>query len=163
MKGVEDNDSVKVEKALLKVTEDNNEWWRVSWETDDRTWVYESLINPSTNNLLRLRGKDPDGNTQEIPVTKGTTVYRSPRELTEQSIEGATVGTETITVNGESIPTEHVRYSAGMSGGTLEWWLNDDIPGGVVKYQATNQSGDATWVSTLSGYGTDATTKLESY
>lgn len=155
--------SVAVEKAFLKRTEEGNEWWRVTWSVDDdQTWVYESLIDRDRGELLRLRGQDQEGNVKEIPVEKGTRVYRQPRDLTEQSIEGATVGTSTVRTRAGSFDADEVRYGAVGAQGDVAFWLNDDVPGGVVKYRISNNQ-DAQWTSTLVDYGSNATTRLESY
>jgi hypothetical protein len=152
-----------VEKAFLKRTEDGNEWWRMRWSVDDeKTWIYESLIDRERGQLLRLRGQDQEGNVKEIPVEKGTRVYRAPREMTAESIEGATVGTTTVRTRAGSFEADEVHYGAMGAQGDVVFWLNDGIPGGVVKYQISNNQG-AQWTSTLVDYGSNATTQLESY
>ncbi|MFB6346760.1 MAG: hypothetical protein ABEK50_13480 [bacterium] len=159
-----DNENeIILERAFLKRTSDGNEWWRVTWTAnDDKTWVYESLIDPNQGNLLRLRGKDSEGNVKEIPVQKGT-VYQQPRELTEESIEGAIVGSSTIETPAGSFSGDHVQYGAMGAQGDVNFWLNDSVPGGVVKYQMSHSRQGAVWTSTLIDYGTGATTQLESY
>lgn len=155
--------TVIVEKAFLKRTADGNEWWRVTWSVnDEQTWVYESLIDRERGQLLRLRGRDQQGNVKEIPVEKGTRVYNQPRELTEQSIDGATVGTRTVRTKAGSFQADEVRYGAMGAQGDVVFWLSDGVPGGVVKYEISNNR-DAQWTSTLVDYGSDATTRLDSY
>lgn len=155
--------TVTVEKAFLKRTEKENEWWRVTWSVnDDRTWIYESLIDREQGRLLRLRGQDSEGNVKEIPVEKGTRVYNQPRELTKQSIEGATVGTSTVRTKAGSFQADEVRYGSMGTQGDVVFWINDDVPGGVVKYRVSNNK-NAQWTSTLTGYGSNATTQLDSY
>jgi hypothetical protein len=89
-------------------------------------------------------------------------VYRSPQRLTEESIEGATVGTEELDTPAGTFSTRKVEYTGGMGGGTVTWYLAEDVPGHVVRYRTQGNQG-AAWVSTLVEYGTDATTTLGSY
>lgn len=150
-----------LERAFLTSTDDGNEWWRVKAEQEDDTWVYEALINPERGEVVRLRSKDPDGNVGEVPVTERT-VYQSPQRLTEESIEGATVGTEELNTPAGTFSTRKVEYTGGMGSGTVTWYLSEDVPGHVVRYRAQGEEGNA-WISTLAAYGKDATTTLDSY
>lgn len=150
-----------LERAFLKKTEDGNEWWRVRGVQQNDRWVYEALVNPDRGEVVRLRAQDPDGNVGEVPVTENT-VYQSPQRLTEESVEGATVGTESIDTPAGTFSARHVEYQGG-GGGTITWYLSEEVPGQVVKYQVRNQQQEAAWTSTLVAYGTDATTMLDSY
>ncbi len=151
-----------LERAFLTTTEDGNEWWRVkAQQKEDDTWVYEALINPEQGEVVRLRSKDPEGNVGEVPVTERT-VYQSPQRLTEESIEGATVGTEELDTPAGTFSTRKVEYTGGMGGGTVTWYLSEEVPGHVVRYRTQGNQGNA-WISTLADYGSDATTTLDSY
>jgi hypothetical protein len=150
-----------LERAFLTTTEDGNEWWRVRAQQEDDTWVYEALINPERDEVVRLRSRDPEGNVGEVPVTERT-VYQSPQRLTEESIEGATVGREELDTPAGTFSTRKVEYKGGMGGGTVTWYLSEDVPGHVVRYRAEGNQGNA-WISTLVDHGSDATTTLDSY
>jgi hypothetical protein len=112
--------------------------------------------------MVRLRAKDPEGNVDEVPVTEDQYVYVAPAEPTEESIEGATVGEERITTPAGTFDTKHVVYSSQTEEGRVEWWINDEVPGGVVKYMATEED-EELWTSTLIRTGSDATTELDSF
>lgn len=150
-----------LERAFLMTTEDGNEWWRVRATQQEEAWVYEALVNPQQGEVVRLRSKDPEGNVGEVPVTEKT-VYTPPQRLTEESVEGATTGRETVDTPAGSFTARRVEYTGGMGGGDVTWFLSDSVPGHVVKYRVTN-SGEQAWESTLVDYGSDATTTLESY
>lgn len=152
---------VIIEKAFLKKLENGNEWWRASWKDGEDTWIYEALLSPSESSLLRLRAKDAEGNEGEVPVTQQN-IYMEPTELTEESIEGAKVGEETISTPVGSFNTDHIRYVAG-GGGTLDWWLTPQVPGGVAKYQMVDENEETAWIVTLVEKGDNATTILESF
>ena len=160
----DDGDKIIMEKAFLKKLPDGKEWWRVTWKDKDEEWVYEALISPDDGRLLRLRGRDADGNEGEIPVTEDAqgTVYGNAQRLSKESIEGATVGKEKIKTPAGNFNADHVVYMA-MGGGKLEFWLNNDVPGGIVKYIIRDKEGKANLTSELLGYGTGAKTLLKSY
>lgn len=158
----EDDTTVELEKALLRVEDDGREWWRVSWSDEEGAWVYEGLLDPEEERMVRLRAKDPEGNVDEVPITEDQTVYYAPAEVTDESVEGATVGRETITTPAGTFDTRHVVYSSQTEEGRVEWWINDDVPGGVVKYAATDEGANL-WTSTLIRTGSDATTELDSF
>ena len=151
-----------LERAYLKETEDGRQWWRVRGLRGGQAWIYEALVDPERGEVVRLRAKDPEGNVGEVPVTENT-VYQSPQRLTKESIEGATVGTENIETAAGTFSTRHVEYQGGAGGGTITWYLSNEVPGDVVKYQVGSQQQGSTWTSTLVAYGTDATTMLDSY
>jgi len=159
----QDETSIVLEKAFLKRTDDGKEWWRVSWTTEEGTWVYEVLIAIEEGQLLRLRARDVDGNEGEIPVTGGEVVYMAPTNVTQESIQGATVGTENITTSAGTFSADHIVFLAVTGEGEIEWWITDTVPGGVVKYQLKSKEEGVVWSSTLKEKGTDATTILKSF
>lgn len=162
-----------LERAFLKRTDDGREWWRVTmYDADsDDTVILEALFDTDRSTLLRLRSKFPDQEISEMPVEEGTTVYNEPMRLTEESLEGATVETAPVSVPAGKFTARHIRFGDIASGGAVEWWLVEEVPGGYVKYgiRATQEQED---VEGLDSYnfslellekGTGATTKLNSY
>ena len=139
----QEGEAPEFERAFLRREADGSEWWRVRYVVlgDDGsgtakpdTILLEGKFSPDRSQLVRLRGKMPgETEAKEMPVEEGTYGYSEPIPLTEESLEGATVGTETISVPAGRFTTQHVRYG-NMGGGTVEWWLNDDVPGDMVKY-----------------------------
>jgi hypothetical protein len=150
-----------LERAFLKTTEDGQEWWRVKAQQEEDTWVYEALLDPERGEVVRLRSKDPEGNVGEVPVTERT-VYQEPQQLTEESVEGATVGEESVDTPTGTFTARKVQFQGGMGGGNTTWFLSEEVPGHVVQYRVQGNQGDA-WISTLSDYGSDTTTTLDSY
>lgn len=161
MSGESDAALDTLERAYLKETEEGNQWWRVRGLQGGETWVYEALVDPEQGEVVRLRAKDPEGNVGEVPVTENT-VYQSPQHLTEESIDGATVGTQSIDTPAGTFSARHVEYQGG-AGGTITWYLTDEVPGHVVRYQVQNQQQEDAWTNTMVAYGTDAATALDSY
>jgi hypothetical protein len=158
-----DNETVELERAYLKKPEDGKEWWRASWVEQDGSWIYEALISTTDGTLLRLRAKDANGNTGEVPVSGDTVIYMAPQELTEESIAGATVGREKVSTPAGSFDADHVVYMAVSGEGQVEWWITDNVPGGVVKYLGNDKEEGVVWTSTLKEMGRNATSILGSY
>jgi len=127
---------------------------------DGGRWIYEALLDPEQEEVVRMRARDPDGEVGEVPVTEQT-VYRPPRRLTEESLEGATVGTEQIETPAGAFTVRRVEYSGAATGSDVTWFLSDEVPGHVVRYWAV-RSGNR-YTSSLLDSGTDATTQLNSY
>jgi hypothetical protein len=136
------------ERAFLRREADGSEWWRVryvvfgddgSGQMKPDTILLEGKFSPDRSTLVRLRGKMPgDAQANEMPVEENTYGYVEPTPLTAESLQGATVGTESVSVPAGTYSARHVRYGAMGGGGTTEWWLNDDVPGGMVKYSSTS-------------------------
>ncbi len=165
-----DGQPQELERALLHREDDGMEWWRVKYisETEEGrdSMVVEALFDPETGEFARMRGRMPgEEEAHEMPVEEGTYGYTEPTRLTRASVEGATVGTETVRVPAGSFTAEHVRYG-GTGAGTYEWWLVDDVPGGMVKYSRSYESREMdgpdpyNWVVALVASGTGARSEL---
>ena len=132
-----------IERAFLAKTE-KGEWWRARYVdgASGDTIVLEGLLSREEGRLLRLRGQYPgDAEPREIPVTADQVVWVPPTEMSPESLEGATVGTETVTVPAGRFTARHVVYGNG-AGGKAEWWLVDEVPGGVVRQVSRSESGE---------------------
>jgi len=156
----DDDNAIEMERAYLKKDEAGNHWWRISWIDGEDTWIYETLISP-TGSLLRLRAKDAEGNEGEIPVT-GEQIYYAPQEVTKESIEGATVGKESLGTEAGTFNCDHIVYLAVYGQGNVEWWITKEVPGGVAQYKIIDQ-GETIWQSKITAKGLNATTILGSY
>ena len=118
---------------------------------------------------LRLRRQFPgDEEPVEVPVEEDS-YYAPPRRLGEESVEGAKVGTVEVTVPAGTFTAKHIRFG-DAAGGTWEWWLCDEVPGGVVRYASRSQTSSDEGESEaldpneydiqLESYGDDAKSKL---
>lgn len=131
----------QMRKALLFVDDEGNEAWKVKFADAAArdTTVLEFLFSPDRSELLRLRARYPDEEAgQEVPVQENT-YYRQPQRLTEESVEGATVGTETVAVPAGSFEARHVQYGAPGAQGDQNWWLSEEVPGGIVRYEVRSR------------------------
>jgi hypothetical protein len=162
-----------LERAMFRRDADKSEWWRiktisVSPERAD-TIILESQYKPdptdetgTTMTVVRMRGKMPgQAEGSEMVVPEHLTTLRPTgfgMRPTAESLAGATVGTESINVAGTSYSARHVRF--GGAGGTTEWWLADNAPGGVIRVQHTGASPDQKWTQNMVGAGTGAKSEL---
>lgn len=158
----DDNTTSVIERAFLKRTDDGKEWWRISLTEEGDSWVYEGLLSPDSSTMVRLRGKDPNGNEGEIPLSENS-VYSEPSKMSQESIDGATVGQQTISTPAGTYQTDHVVFVATTGEGKVDWWITNEVPGGVVKYQYLDNEDNIAWTSTLTATGNNATTVLNSY
>ncbi len=169
MTEVDESEQPELERAFLHRAQDGKEWWRVKFiseggEGRDSISV-EAQFDPTTGELVRMRSRMPgDTEAQEMPVEEGTFGYVAPRRLTAESLEGATVGTASVRVPAGTYSARHVRYGSGY--GTYEWWLSDQVPGGMVKYGTSYRDRETdgldphNWTVELIASGRGATSEL---
>jgi hypothetical protein len=161
---VSNGEKQRMERAYLTKLPNGDQWWRVKWYslTDKPdTVIFEAMFNPDRSQLLRMRGKTSGQQAGEIPVEQNTGItWREPTYLTTESLNAATVGTESVTTPAGTFSAKHIRYTL-MGGGTYEWWAADNAPGGVVKYVVSY--GSDSYTETLFAIGSNATTELGSY
>ena len=153
-----------MERAYLFDDRDGNPWWKVKWVIDPNepqkaTLIVEALFEKGTGKLLRQRVKMPNEEQgKEIPVEEST-YYQPPRQLTKQSLEGGTIGVESVTVPAGVFPrAKHVQY--GNMDGTVDFWLADGVPGSLVKSANKGGRGDKGFEMLLTAYGRGATSEL---
>jgi hypothetical protein len=160
-----------LERALIAREDDGSEWWRIKTISSDGasadTIVLESLFKPLdedrlTMQVVRMRGRMPgDTEGQELMVPQHLGMLSPgalfPFKPTPESIAGATVGTETVRIGTGSYAVRRVRF--GSAGGSTEWWLADDAPGGVIRVQHTG-SDRSGWTMAMTGAGTGARSEL---
>lgn len=155
----------RMEHAYLKKMDDGKQWYRVMWYAvgGDKpdTVIFEAMFSADRSQVLRMRGKTSGQEAGEIPVEQNTGfAWREPTYLTQESLQAATVGTETVTTPAGSFSGKHIKYTM-MGGGNFEWWTADNVPGGVVKYVG-GYGGDS-YTQTLVAMASNATTMLGSY
>ncbi|MFW6134242.1 MAG: hypothetical protein ACOC5R_01545 [Elusimicrobiota bacterium] len=152
----------KAELALLKRMKNNREWWRMRMNLENKKneMIFESLINSTDYSLRRLRSKMGEGEPHEVPIAEGSYIQK-PIKLTQESVSAATVGQTKVSVPAGDFTCDHVKYGDITGKGTMELWVNYDVPGGVVKYRF-EANGDSYTVE-LIDYGTGAKTVLNSY
>ena len=169
-----DNEDVQTnERAFLGKQADRGEWWRMKTIMTDKgaatadTIVMEALFRPDSTNeyvqtLVRMRGKFPgNAEAQEMMVPQQWAMWNMAGTMpkpTKESIDGATVGTESVTTPAGSFRAKHVRFGSG--GGTMDWWLDDASVGGWVKFTMSDNEKKPVYTMQLVGKGTGAKSEL---
>lgn len=163
-------------KAFLKKEDDGREWWQIVAsgvrEGKNEEVTLEALFSTPDESgmrtLLRLRSLFPDDKEPaEIPVQENSAVwYHDPVKITQESLEGATKGIESVTTPAGTFTARHVVYRDVS--GIAEWWLNDEVPGGIVKYMITasesEEGGEKDhYTVELVATGSGAKTRLQSF
>jgi len=164
----------KFQKAFLKREDDGKEWWQISAtsvrEGKPEEVVLEAMFSTpdeaGLRKMLRLRSLFPgDKEPAEVPVREDSAAwYHDPVPVTQESLEAATKGVETITTPAGTFSARHVVYRDVR--GIAEWWLSDKVPGGLVKYQVTateEEGGKEQYTAQLTAFGDGAKTRLESF
>ena len=159
-----------LERALISREADKSEWWRIKTISVTResadTIILESQFKPLdeqglTSQVVRMRGKLPgDTEGKELMVPQHLSMLSMsafPMKPTAESVAGATVGTESIKAGSTSYSAKHVKF--GSAGGSMNWWLADNAPGGVVKVEFAGQDNQK-WVMQMTGSGTGAKSVL---
>jgi hypothetical protein len=168
----EDGDVQETEKAFIGRTADGGEWWRMKTITKHSdgadTVSLEALFKPEEGNqyvqrLVRMRAKLPgNAEPQEMMVPEQWSTWNMNGSFsgrpTKESIDGATVGTESVTTPAGTFSARHVRF--GQGGGTLDWWLDDKSTGGWVKFSAIDNDKKPMYTMELVGKGTGAKSEL---
>jgi hypothetical protein len=171
-----DDDKQETEKAFLGKTAEGAEWWRfktiTTYKDGDKTMadtiVLESLFKPEPGNeqiqqLVRMRGKFP-GQTEAqemmVPQQWGMWNLNGAFQMkpTKESVDGATIGTETVTTPAGTFKAKHVRF--GQGGGTIDWWLDETAVGGWVKFTATDNEKNPQYTMQMIGKGAGAKSEL---
>ena len=172
--GDDEDERYTVERAFLLRTADGGEWWRFRSVTvsgsgsraSADTVVFEGLFKKQgdgVQQLVRMRGKMPgesEANEMMVPenMSSWSTLGGFGTRPTKESVDGATVGTVRVATPAGSFSARLVRF--GGPGGKQEWWLTETVPGGWVKYQATQSDGDDAFVMELVAHGTGARSEL---
>jgi hypothetical protein len=169
---VEDNDAAEnTERAFIARQPDGGEWWRIKTITANSertdTVTLEALFKPQPGNqyvqqLVRMRAKLPGSTSaQEMMVPQQWAMVSMAGALgmrpTQESLDGATLGVETVATPAGSFRAKHVQF--GIGSGSLNWWLDSTATGGWVKF-AMMQDNKAKYTMQLIGKGTGAKSEL---
>ena len=166
-----------IQRAFLFSDRTGHEFWQVKF-TDGQTGdvlTMEAEFDKGRSKLLRMKAKNPkDTEGHEVPVNDQT-YYVPPQKLTKESLKGALVATEDVTVPAGTWKCEHYKYGGVGGGYTQEFWINKTVPGGEVKYlQSVPQDSSKaksqpegsqgmdvnSWTSQLKETGTGAVSEL---
>ncbi|MCW9707648.1 carboxypeptidase-like regulatory domain-containing protein [Fodinibius salsisoli] len=160
-----DNDMI-MSKAFLKELDNGQQWWQVELKDaneEGSTYTAEVLFSEDRSSIVRYREQIGENEVQEKPVSEGW--YTAPTQLTEESREGALSqeGVE-ITIPKGTYKANVLEYGVAPEVSLKIWQAQDTtVPGGVLTYKTSSENGELMYESELQDFGSDATTKLDSY
>ena len=143
-------DSFLAERALLRRNADGSSWWYLGYRAGSDNMEYEVLMDREYV-PLELVWNDPDSR-ENLRYTFETDEAEAEASGAEDSVvysdefaSDNSLGRERVTVGSGTYTSEHLSYvvTDDGSGGRLQydWWLVDDVPGGLVKYEYRQVSG----------------------
>ncbi len=159
----DEDDPLVMRKAYLTKLDNDQEWWQVQirGEEEEDTIIMEVLFSKGRQSIRRMRQQTGDEEPAEVPVSEGW--YTPPMELTPESLEGAVTQTGVnVQVPSGAFKADLMEFGS-MGGGKIRMWRVQAVPGGVVRVEGVDTSGEVDWVSQLKAHGAGAKTVLGSY
>jgi hypothetical protein len=158
---------VTFERALLKVVPGNSQWWRFKMTSGKSTIVYEFLVGPDAV-VTKVRYQDPGSGaigefvpSQDQMNQPGMGSSTAPKTRAEMA--KYLVGRESVQVAAGSFMADHYLYTDDTSSGTAESWVNQKVPGYMVKSIYTSKKNNQTSAGELTQIENGVTTSLNSY
>jgi hypothetical protein len=159
---------VVFERALLKVVPGNSQWWRFKMTSGNTNIVYEFLVGPDAV-VTRVRYQDPNSGTigefvpsqDQMKPQAGMGASSAPKSRAEMA--KYYTGKQDVQVEAGSFTADHYLYTDESGNGTAESWVNEKVPGYMVKSIYTNKKNNQTATGELTQIERGVTTTLNSY
>jgi len=135
----DDVEEIEFTRALLHENADGAKWWRFEFFVDDEELPFEALVN-SENEIEIMRFIDPATDEVGSFVPRDTSIWNAYEEeefWSSEELSDMQVGTERVRVPAGTFQTE--RYESSEDEYTYTWWLSDEVPGRVVKFEGVSQ------------------------
>lgn len=156
------------ERALLKVTDDSSQWWRFKLDSGKDTMIYEFLVGPDSV-VKKVRYKDPESGTvgEFVPGKSdqqpqggpdSSSMPKSRADLAKYKVDK-----QKVQVKAGSFATDHYLFTDEKGSGTSESWINETVPGYMVKSVYTSKKNKDTSTIELIQIESGITTILGSY
>lgn len=151
--------SYTAERALLQKNEDGSSWWYLKYqpEGDDESLEYEVKLNsnlePLEMYMRNVNSGEIDHHIFDSAEEDGEETWQSDKALEEngyqtdyffmQNHEEYHQGTESVRINNRSYESDVLEYSGSDEENNEQvvftWWVSEDVPGRLVKYEIMNQ------------------------
>jgi hypothetical protein len=140
-RSVEDGDVEEIEftRALIDADADGAQWWRVVFFFEDDDLAFEVRVNDERGIEL-MRYIDPATEDVTTYAPDDPYLWTSYDDLwTAEELDERRVGFERVTVTAGTFDAE--RIEATEEEYRYTWWMNEDVPGRVVKFEGTTEEG----------------------
>ena len=159
---------VSIERALLKVLPDKSQWWRFKMASGKTNIIYEFLAGPDSL-VTKVRYQDPDTgeigefvpNQKQMEPQAGTGASSAPKSRAEMS--KYYTGKQSVKVAAGTFMADHYLYAEESGNGTAESWVNEKVPGSMVKTIYTSKKNNQISSGELIQIESGVTTALKSY
>ena len=127
---------------------DGSKWWKISFSNDDMELLYEVKTDPQYRVVMfrfRDSAEDQSGEytlkPEEIENMNPTETY----VVTEDEYAEWIQSKEKVTTPAGTYNTDYVTtgYTDGQYDWTYNWWINEKVPGSLVKFRWENS--DEEW------------------
>lgn len=135
----DDVDEMEFTRALLHINDDGSRWWRFEFFVDDEEMAFEALVN-TDDGIEQLRYIDPESDDVVTHTPSNPYLWRTYEEddfWTSEELADMRTGTERVRVPAGSFQTE--RLETSDEGYTYRWWVTDEVPGRVVKFEGISE------------------------
>jgi hypothetical protein len=158
---------VTFERAFLKVNPDTSQWWRFKLDSGEDTIIFEFLVGADAR-VHKVRYKDPDSGAigefvpsqtdQQPKAGPGASGPKSRADLAKYKVDK-----QRVQVKAGSFNVDHYKYTDEAENGTGESWVNETVPGYMVKTVYTSKKNNQTSTGELIQIESGVTTILSSY
>jgi hypothetical protein len=147
------------ERARL-ADDGGNTSWRVKFGAASGESVTIEATFSADGRVVRVREKAPgEASPRDLPTDNFMGVAAMQRQQMTPATMGATeAGTESVTVPAGTFQAHHFVLSRGSA--SVEWWVSEAVPGGLVKLSVQDGSANRTGLLQLDAYGQNATSEL---
>jgi len=138
--GDDEVQEIEFTRALLHRNADGAKWWRFEFLVDEERLEYEALVGEE-GDLELMRYVDPASDTVATHVPRDEDLWRTYAEeplWTSEELAEMRVGTERVRVPAGTFQSERYERVAD-DGYTYTWWLSDEVPGRVVRFEGVSQ------------------------
>jgi len=163
---------VEAERALLKTLPTGEQWWFLAWRADGEVWEFEALMgkdmmarkiryfNSDVKRVEESIFDDPakaKAGSETAPPPEASTSGLDPKDL-PKFVEAK----ETVKVRGGTFQAERIEWNFFDEEEKVNyhyiWWVDPKAPGGLVRFQWTQDGGKGSvqgeLVSLKKGYKT---------
>jgi hypothetical protein len=159
---------VSIERALLKVLPDKSQWWRFKMTSGKTNIIYEFLVGADSV-VTKVRYQDPDSgaigefvpNQKQMEPQAGMGASSAPKSRAEMA--KYYTGKQSVQVAAGTFTADHYLYADETGNGTAESWVNEKVPGYMVKTIYTSKKNNQVSTGELVQIESGVTTALNSY